>query len=721
MTVITSSIPIDVPNKQTQHPLVALLQEHGLQRVTIIDDYYDQSNRQELSAHEAEDLWTSVEFDNEALAELSALGSTVSGPADLTGLLLTAFLANRAQAPKFNMRWQQSIAGQRHEEQSAQLNQIVGFLVEECNLAVSLFGKEVSVDDIARNGAQLLLLDWYLEEDGTTATEMAVHKAKEIHTQWPSGQTKPHIVLMSSKPDIRAHADDFRRASGLLAGMFHAIPKTELSDQFSLQMHLHLIAMSLQAGHRVQAFVDALRLQVKDVGNAFIDGISALTLSDYAYIQSLSLQADGQPLGDYLVWLFSSYFGHLLFERALRQRREDLNTLTFTTLPSQTVPSTQLAEMYLHALFDVDVGPAAVHPRAHSVQAVPLQNDIAVVPDMPTAMDAIDDQDLALNLGDIFVPVHEPSPELAHDNSGTVIQSPASANTPGAAGLEQTCQLPELLMVINAQCDLSFTPDGSRRIERGRSILLLPGTLQPVQEPIPDKHKDAPRTELYEDGGHSYRIFWNTAEVKTIPYGEFRRWHDGADLHNTGISTRHKRKARLRLPFALEVQRAFASDLTRVGMPVAPPIYQAVNIRLLHATDNQFDRVEILEKSEAAFLVLSRDGRKVAQRCVLTLPLVCRLRQMLNAQLSTLEAQLREGSANGYRQRQLQSQVDIWRRTVADYTVWADLLSPIDVPTGTKPKKLVEEYLQIVRNKNVGDECPTNKVVAVVSLQDLLE
>src|SRR5581483_1070678 len=185
-------------------------------------------------------------------------------------------------------------------------------------------------------------------------------------------------------------------------------------------------------------------------------------------------------------------------------------------------------------------------------------------------------------------------------------------------------------------------------------------------------------------------------------------------------SRRHERRARLRLPFALEVQRAFAADLTRVGMPVAPPIYQAVDIRLLRATNRQFDQLEPLGESEAAFLVLSRDehdGHKIVQKCVLTLPLVRRLKQMLEARLATIEDQLPADTGDEWQQQLLRQQREALRRAIDSNPDWTKLLDPIEMPTDTKPRSFVAGFIQIVRNKDVGDECAV-KAIAAVSLQE---
>jgi hypothetical protein len=103
----------------------------------------------------------------------------------------------------------------------------------------------------------------------------------------------------------------------------------------------------------------------------FIGGVKALSLDDYAYIQHLSLQKDGQPLGDYLLWLYNSYLGHLLFEshKAIQEQKKIVDGLSRNYLPpSQNMPSNQLVKMY-HSAFaanltriGIPVAPPIYHP-----------------------------------------------------------------------------------------------------------------------------------------------------------------------------------------------------------------------------------------------------------------------------------------------------------------------------------------------------------------------
>jgi hypothetical protein len=64
-----------------------------MERVTIIDDAYDSFNERVLSAEDATDLWSRLDFNQEeALAEMEQLGHVITSQEDLTGEVLEALV-----------------------------------------------------------------------------------------------------------------------------------------------------------------------------------------------------------------------------------------------------------------------------------------------------------------------------------------------------------------------------------------------------------------------------------------------------------------------------------------------------------------------------------------------------------------------------------------------------------------------------------------------------
>lgn len=116
-------------------------------------------------------------------------------------------------------------------------------------------------------------------------------------------------------------------------------------------------------------------------------------------------------------------------------------------------------------------------------------------------------------------------------------------------------------MVANGPCDLI------RATDPDRSILLIPGTLQLLSEPIKDRERL--RTELLEFEGNQFRIVWDHTNFISKRHDDIKDWVD-----REGCS----RSLRLRLPFALQIQQKFATHLTRVGQPVPPPHYELVDL-----------------------------------------------------------------------------------------------------------------------------------------------
>jgi len=158
-----------------------------------------------------------------------------------------------------------------------------------------------------------------------------------------------------------------------------------------------------------------------------------------------------------------------------------------------------------------------------------------------------------------------------------------------------------ILMVISAECDLAFTPDEKdRSFDPQRSVLLIPGTLS--SEGIPSS--ESFETEFFAYRNETYRITWYPKKVLSISHGEIRDW-----LRKKG----YRRGARLRLPFALEVQQAFAADMSRMGVPVGPPVYRPAGVQI--ACKNKDGGIELLETlTRAAFIFRAREEQFVLSR-----------------------------------------------------------------------------------------------------------
>jgi hypothetical protein len=511
----------------------------------VIDDGFDPPTRVDVAAG-IETFWAEIEASDDALRELSKLvGKDLANADALDDTAVQAI-------------WKAQDIGETLKKPIADLMLPVHEKATPLEtlrrlLAVDLGRDTVchgNLTQLAEPTAQMIFVDYYMGSGrGDEMVKAAKDVVKGIDELYGSADFKPVIVLMSSGNVSPEMIEDFRQSSGWLAGMFYFINKDDFRDPDIFFMRLMTFAQSAPAGHQIQALVDALANRIHEVATRFVMDLKALHLSDYAYLQMMSLQEDGHPLGDYMLWLCGSYIGHLLFsDDAVRARRKEIDKLVFTDLPgAQAAPSDMLARLYASATIE-PVESELGHPRAPEGSAAEPH----------------------LHLGDIFV-----------------------------AGKDKN-----VLMIVNAQCDLEFAPGvPTRPFRPDRSILLIPGKLQSTREPVRTADASRPRTEVFSYDKEYFRILWDPKRLSSVSYGEISKWLQDRQLVLV---------ARLHLPFALQVQQALAADLTRVGLPMAPPIQRTARTRLYCAGPDG-KCLLLVERNHGAHLFATRDG----QRCVI--------------------------------------------------------------------------------------------------------
>lgn len=619
---------------------IKLLDEKGMTRVAIIDDAYDPIERNSFEYGEIEDFFDAIAEDTLATTELSQLaGKVISDSGEITDEVLNILWSASQQLgplrshcanilfPNFlQKRFQVDMLGQVLEQELGREVVRLGTQNEFNGSLIDHEGKQV---DFHNPPIRLIFVDYYL---GATQDPLSVKNAvritKLLYAQYHHTGDTPLIILMSSLPDVATHADVFREASELLGGMFYFASKSDLSSSARLLLYLGAFAKALPVGATIQEWMHGLKTALAKSCEDLLKGLRELNLEDYAYIQKLSLKEDGQPMGEYLKWLYSAYLSHLLFESnaEMKTRQEAVDNLSFDVLPiRQALPSRKLAEIYRHALFApaTDIGSS-------------LEIDVDAPP-------------YSLHLGDLFVK------DVHH----------------------------EVRMILNAECDLAFTIDGERSFEPQRSILIIYGRLQPLNQTITGA--DKVRTELFEYEGQAYRIAWNVKTVHSCPFGELRRFMtiDG-----------YRRIAQLRQPFALEVQRAFASDLTRIGMPPPPPIYQEISAQLLCAgeaylseNNNSSGKDErsirsLFSANDQAFLLLTKLNRKPALHVVPTLKFGMALKDKVQQIADELEEEFKIIPNTDQSSRtKLGNTIAQLKDFLARFDSWFIGLEPFSLPT----------------------------------------
>ncbi|OJW07446.1 MAG: hypothetical protein BGO49_26130 [Planctomycetales bacterium 71-10] len=559
-----------------EHPIMDRLRRAGIMKAAIIDDAFDPLHRDDLEA-EIADFWNAIQRDEDSVAELRAVAMAVASedepvPAeisdeDITDAVLNDLWDRRKAFTKLAAPLAEHLFAQRLID-LAPLEELKKHL-KEAGVEPIPLGSEEDLPEPFK----LVFLDWLLGPGpGTSASHLAESRARRLYEEPGLGSDadKPFIILMSSKPTEAAAAKDhFRAASGLLGGLFGFVAKDELKDRTHLFMRLTAWSLELPARHDIQRFVEALEVGLKGAEAEFTRRIRSLRFEDYANIQSLSLHAEGHPLGDYMLWLYKSLLSHLLHSQArVREQQKRLDAMSYKEyVPVEEHPSPELAEIYQCALTEPAVEEMGHHPRAGRQGEEKQLNE---------------GKEPYLQLGDLFFK------EAGGD---------------------------EVIMVANAACDLAFSPGEDRAFRPDQPVLLMRGRLQRYE--VVD-NSGAVRTELIRHENRPYRILWDVGHVTSCEYGKVAAWFEERKL---------RRKARLALPYALEVQQAFTTRVARLGMPVRPPICRRADVEVYfkgdkgvskRAGETIFDGAVVIRgrsadgKDEDQFVITLECARKIA-------------------------------------------------------------------------------------------------------------
>jgi hypothetical protein len=122
------------------------------------------------------------------------------------------------------------------------------------------------------------------------------------------------------------------------------------------------------------------------------------------------------------------------------------------------------------------------------------------------------------------------------------------------------------------------------------------------------------------------------------------------------------------------IQQAFAADLTRVGMPVAPPIYRPVILQAYVEGDDGKPAPLHDQQASAAFLALGRPGTHL----VLTVDYVLLLQSKMEQIASSYDDRKAKlgSAASGNEGSKLAQRAREIRALKEDFSVWLALLQP---------------------------------------------
>ena len=530
---------------------------------------------------------------------------------------------------------------------------VVEELIEHLRgLGVDVHPSGIRVPQAPPENVSVIFIDYALDHTQKDPAAASIQEFKRIRGILdPSG--KPIVVLMSDQTKLTP-ADEarFRRDTGIMPGMFFRFQKEDLKG-ISLHLILTDIAENRDKAVMLDSFINAVSTASQTAANDVSSLVQGLTLEDFALIQLLSLNADGHPLGEYVLWLIGVYFKQLLERNQdVRTIRSNVDQLVFTAPPlTEWGPSGSFLSAYRAAVF-ADASP---HITSGDYPAL----DEKAKKNSGNAGDIV-----ALHFGDMFVG--------EKDGSLTAY------------------------IVLTPECDLVF--GGSRAFPRTRSVILLPGNMTD-EPPFKRRNDTATRTELLYWNGKDWRIQWRVKEAESIRLGKFRKWTEKKNL---------TRVARMEFAFASDIQRAYVGNLTRVGIPVVPPQFQPQNATIyVRGWDGRLHRV-CAPIENGAYLISSPQLEQ--QKCILSdyvlielqknLPLAQQMATQMPAddELEHLPEQHKTERKEAARERIVLNETELNSFSGDPATITA-LKGPHDIEDSTVKEAL--SYVTISSNPNI--------------------
>lgn len=384
------------------------------------------------------------------------------------------------------------------------MRRLAALMRDVSDAVVHEFPPEDVPDDLSP--FELIFLDYYLEDSSDDTSKAEDIASRTAHSTNAAPQ---QIILMSSDPSVNSVRRKFRSITSVPGASFAFVAKLELDSSWKMKAHLRMLAQALPYARPVSGYVSSVKENLATATSELGQLLDSLDLGDFAHLQNLALQADGHPLGDYVSWLVSSHLTSLAFEGDLRNKQAEVDALEFDTCLVHPLELSGLISTFHHsAVFARNLGPLREHPRA--------------------AGDAARSQLPVVRLGDVYF-----------DRRRT-----------------------KALVILSADCELSFAPGAARSLDESTSVLLVPGIPFPIHGRGPGPSDATTEGMAHESG--VYRVEWDFKKYYSVEISYL-----GSSLRCEGFDTSDR--DRLRPLYALKLQQQFASYVFRVGSPVPPP------------------------------------------------------------------------------------------------------------------------------------------------------
>lgn len=334
----------------------------------------------------------------------------------------------------------------------------------------------------------------------------------------------PAVVLMSRSPRLKDKKERFRDDAKMIGALFRVYSKQDLLEGSTVETVLERLATHYADGVRVAAFLAAWDAGLEGAAAEFMKLVRRLDLSDYSKIREVLLDAEGQPLGSYMLDIFDRVLQHQIEGHGPTiSAAQELNAIDPAKYPAPYIAgSSDLQDFVARSLWQ-------------NAERLKVTGNTAGMP---------------VSFGDVLIRRSrlEPAahcPELPEDR-------------------------PDVVVVLTPACDLVRSPDKRR-------VLLVGGILKAIDS----------KTWRYRPGGVSTpivqlpnrpRMFieWDLDDQRMLKRDELSVLISPDGPYSIAL--------RLRESNALELQQRLLSAMGRVGLVSTMPFTFPVEV-LLYTTD----------------------------------------------------------------------------------------------------------------------------------------
>jgi hypothetical protein len=334
----------------------ALYEARDVHRVVLVDDAFDISPRQ----GDVDDaLWDRFfdDLNDKDETEISAkYGQELYHATDASEL--------RRDQRFVDIVWGQKDASPSTQMLFSDFERVVAQKRGQLAPLISLLEKDLglSCDCYGRDGgenlpsADIIFLDLYLGQiEDDVAVTRAISRIKEVVDQRRS--TPPTVILLSQSPNISEVGPQVRDNAELLGCQFRMIKKDHLIDSTKMVEKLYELETSHADAMKINNFLLAWDKALTVAKREFLRSIRTLDLADYTNVSSLILDAEGEPLGDYILDLYDLHLHNTLEgDSGLIQTARSMNDIRWSEYPpAQFMPSPEVIKMLEGTVFHNEV------------------------------------------------------------------------------------------------------------------------------------------------------------------------------------------------------------------------------------------------------------------------------------------------------------------------------------------------------------------------------